>query len=191
MSNGDVDVYVSRREDFEHAVSLFSTPSAGADKDSEDDMFGDTYDEKKPTCDDHGIKGPEHTDSNSLVETTESAADYLPDPQTQPTASTPVSMTPREDFSHWPVSELKRFLRERGETIDTCLERDELVDRAVQAISKGHDKDVSCPPDGFIYEESTGYFFSSESGMYYDNKSGATYVPTVGKWYNANWEEIG
>lgn len=191
MSNGDVDVYVDRREDFEQAISLYSNPGMDSHNDSEDDMFGDTYEEKKPFLASQGNRDPERIDSNSQVETTESAMNFMADPHNQPATSASTNLAPKkEDFGHWPISELKRYLRERGEIIDTCVEKVELVERAVQAALKEHHGDVSCPPDGFEYDKSTGYYFSSESGMYYDASSGATYVPTVGKWYDTNWVEI-
>lgn len=197
MSNGDGDVYICHREEFAHAVATFAPSTESGDaKENENDMFGDSDDEKPS----QPSSVPSLSHSNDKVHEVVAKKDSIwkPNHITAPQASVAGPDTaPCEglepvmnDFSSWPISELKRFLKERGEHTEGVIEKDDLVKKATEVASKGPEGDLAGAPEGFVYDPTSGYFYSSDSGMYYDTATGSSYVISTGKWYDSNWQEL-
>ncbi|GMH42321.1 hypothetical protein BSKO_10240 [Bryopsis sp. KO-2023] len=201
MSNGDVDVYTCHKEEFDHAVSMFTPASADTDG---DDMFGDSDDEdcnsaktgegakeqSSAAAADGGGGGSASVGGEGMNRSGLPPSTVLPavDVDVVPPSS---AEQQQEDFDSWPISELKRFLEERGENADGIVEKQDLIQKAVEVASKGPEGEVAAAPSGFVYDPSSGYFHSVESGMYFDSGSGSFYVSSTGKWYTKDWQELG
>ena len=85
----------------------------------------------------------------------------------------------QEDFSSWPVKDLKKFLEDKGIDSHMYVEKAELVAEAARAACLGQ---RSHPvPLGYSYDAESGYWYSSEQSMYFDQASGLYYRNE--RWY--------
>jgi len=87
-----------------------------------------------------------------------------------------------EDFDSWPVSELKRFLKERNVDCSTVVEKSDLIQKAKQVGKPSLRSSAYRAPAGFVYHSESGYFYSADKGLYYDGASRCTYDPRTQKW---------
>lgn len=197
MSNGDGDAYICHKEEFAHAVTTFAPAAQSEDaKEDGNDMFGDSDDEKpaQPSTVPAHTHTSDETGEVAAKEDSTWKSNHNTAPQASEAGGSPPQcedITPeKDDFSGWPISELKRFLQERGENTEGFVEKDDLVKKAAEIASKGPEGDIAGAPDGFVYDPNSGYFYSSDSGMYYDVATGSSYVISTGKWYDSSWQEL-
>ncbi|KAK2078812.1 hypothetical protein QBZ16_003652 [Prototheca wickerhamii] len=65
----------------------------------------------------------------------------------------------------------------------TVVEKEELIDRVVEAVAQGSASSTPTPPDGYAPDTASGYYYSEASGLYWDPKSGGFYDGRSGLWY--------
>eukprot|EP00892_Ulva_mutabilis_P002562 jgi/Ulvmu1/12306/UM088_0026.1 len=200
----EADIFEQHKEELQHALRMSnmlrapaaqpSAATATRAEDSDDDMFADSDTEAAPALPASGAAAATMPSGAAVPQsaqpgegmnpTAEDAAAADNTAGTPAAAANPVDASgtsPEQDYSSWPVSELKRVLREANVDTSGATEKSDLV-------SKMHDLDkqraAKVTPAGFVLDPGSGYYYNVETGWYYHAESQCYY--RGGKWYHMN-----
>jgi len=162
LEAGEMDIYRETKHILEREAAIYKRPSF-LDRDDGSGGGGMFADDSE----DEDVKPAKRPASEAAKgAATSSAAGTAP-------SGPGGSSSDATDYSSWPVKELQRFLRERGQDPTGAVEKSDLVAQVKAAASV---------PSGYVFHAESGYYWGAADSMYYHAETGHYYNPVSSEW---------